>query len=327
MTTSDNLVQFTISVSIPPDERGFIDRQCPSSACGYFFKVHDGDWASTCRAVDKAYCPQCNHTGPADDWLTNAQRDHLKRMARNQVDNHVHDMIARSMRGLTRGSSGGALGLKVSYRGPPKKPISLPTPVADALRIEKTCESCGLRHAVVGAAFFCPGCGRNQVESMFNGALEKVATKVTIAEQLRAGALRLVDGDADADFARSLLEGALADCVTAYQTFAEKRYVGRTGAPAPKNAFQRLQQGSDLWTAASGQGYQTWLTAGELARLLLLFQRRHVLAHLDGLVDAEYLSKSGDTTYVIGQRIVVAAADVRELLELIAKLAAAIRAL
>lgn len=325
MTTSDNLVQFTISVPIPSDDRGFMDRQCPSATCGYFFKVHDEDWARTCRALDRAYCPQCNHTAPANDWLTTAQRDHGKRMVRNEVDNRVHDMIAQSMRGSARTSSRGPVTISISYRAPPKKPTSLPTPVADALRLEKACETCGLRHAVVGAAFFCPGCGSNQVESMFNAALEKVATKVTLAEKLRAGALALVDGDADSDLARSFLEGALADCVTAFQSFADKRYVARVGTAAPKNAFQRLQQGSDLWAAACGQGYDAWLSAAELGRLLVLFQRRHLLAHVDGLVDSEYLVKTGDTTYVLGQRIVVGAADVRELLDLITKLAASIR--
>lgn len=36
-----------------------------------------------------------------------------------------------------------------------------------------------------------------------------------------------------------------------------------------------------------------------------LFQKRHLLMHCDGLVDADYIQKSGDHDYAIRQRIVI----------------------
>ena len=59
----------------------------------------------------------------------------------------------------------------------------------------------------------------------------------------------------------------------------------------------------------------------------LLFQRRHLLEHNTGMVDNMYLQKSGDTSYVAGQRLVVREADAYELLSIIKKLAAGLKTL
>jgi len=63
--------------------------------------------------------------------------------------------------------------------------------------------------------------------------------------------------------------------------------------------------------------------SGRAPYYLLLngFQKRHLLAHTDGMVDAKYIQKSGDTTYQEGQRRIVGESDVRSLVDLIAKLA------
>ena len=56
------------------------------------------------------------------------------------------------------------------------------------------------------------------------------------------------------------------------------------------------------------------------------FQKRHILVHNEGIVDDKYIKRSGDSTYQVGQRIVVAASDIRRLVDLIGKLASEIRA-
>lgn len=52
----------------------------------------------------------------------------------------------------------------------------------------------------------------------------------------------------------------------------------------------------------------------------VLYQKRHILAHNEGIVDQSYLTKSGDTSYKAGQRIVVAGHDVQTLLDFLVKL-------
>lgn len=66
------------------------------------------------------------------------------------------------------------------------------------------------------------------------------------------------------------------------------------------------------------------LESAEHRDLVRLVQARHVLAHQDGIVDADYVAKSGDRRYKVGQRLVVTAAEVRRLADLAEKLAAAL---
>ena len=68
-----------------------------------------------------------------------------------------------------------------------------------------------------------------------------------------------------------------------------------------------------------------WVTTEELKDLKVLFQKRHLLLHTDGIVDQRYLDRSGDESYNIGQRIVVKEDDVQYLSNLIEKLANGIR--
>ena len=95
----------------------------------------------------------------------------------------------------------------------------------------------------------------------------------------------------------------------------------------PKNVFQRLSAGSALWEKACGSGYGEILTAVEMHDLVRLFQQRHLLEHKDGIVDQEYIDKSADRSYVVGQRIVIRSADVIRLAELVSKLAGGLRLL
>jgi hypothetical protein len=133
--------------------------------------------------------------------------------------------------------------------------------------------------------------------------------------------------DAAEVFCRSTVEGGLQDCVVAFQYFAERLYSSCPGITPPRqNSFQRLDEGSKMWEAALGHGYEDWLDAAELAELNTLFQRRHLLAHRDGIVDDKYAQRSGDSTYRVGQRIVVAVSDVVRMTALVAKLGGALRA-
>jgi hypothetical protein len=58
-----------------------------------------------------------------------------------------------------------------------------------------------------------------------------------------------------------------------------------------------------------------------MATLVKWFQQRHLLAHTQGIVDADYLARTSDTSYQIGQRIVVNEVPLREFVTVVDKLA------
>jgi hypothetical protein len=104
----------------------------------------------------------------------------------------------------------------------------------------------------------------------------------------------------------SLVETSIPDLVVALQRLCECVYPQIEGAiPLKKNVFQRLDEGSLLWKELVGTGFEDWIDPVDYELLKKCFQQRHILQHNDGIVDQDYLTKSGDTAYKTGQHLVI----------------------
>ncbi len=318
----------TVSVPIATDDRGYTDRECPSAGCEFSFKVHGEDWANLFRD-EAVFCPRCRHSAPAQEWFTQAQRDHLLQQGLRQFERELDSALRDGARAFnqTHRHHGGLIQLSMTIAGPRPTPIIVPIPAAEAIELAIQCELCAARFAVIGCAFFCPCCGHNSVERTFNDSLRKIRAKVEVLDRVRA-ALR-DDGQLDEAeiVCQSLLESAIQDAVGSFQRLCDEIYAGIPGQGVPpRNVFQRLDDASDLWRATVGFGYDDSLAPEELNQLKVLYQRRHLLAHRDGVVDAEYLRKTSDPRYREGQRIVVSTDDVVTMVTLVERLATGLRA-
>lgn len=96
--------------------------------------------------------------------------------------------------------------------------------------------------------------------------------------------------------------------------------IASTAAPGPKRRFQNLDAGSDLWKAEIGHPYVDLIGQDKLDQLKVYFQQRHLLAHQQGIVDQDYIDRSGDKTYAPGQRLLIRDSAVREFADLIEEL-------
>lgn len=105
-----------------------------------------------------------------------------------------------------------------------------------------------------------------------------------------------------------------------FQRLNEQLYEGKTGSSARRNAFQNLDAGSDLWKAETGNGFLDLIGQTELNKLKVYFQQRHLLAHQQGIVDQDYIDRSGDKTYDTGQRLIIREAAVYEFADLVERL-------
>jgi hypothetical protein len=130
---------------------------------------------------------------------------------------------------------------------------------------------------------------------------------------------------AEAELAGRLVENALEDCVSAFDGFG--RELCRVHAKAsndPKKvekvSFQNLegakQNVSELFKLDLAAG----LTDDEWKMAVRAFQKRHLLSHKMGVVDTEYVRKSGDTQAVVGRKVNIDASEVRALVQIIGKL-------
>lgn len=333
---SDRLRQLergmTLSFQVDLDEDGFLDKECPNDGCLFAFKVHADDWRDICR--DEAiFCPLCGHQAPSDQWWTTEQVETARSrgvdQVRAEVISHVDALFRDMARDFNRSASrGGLVSMRMEHQPTHRrKPVLDPRlPSRETFGLKIQCDECRARVAVVGSAFFCPACGHSSAERLFDEALAKVRLKVAKAPEIEEALARAGERDEGVILARTLRESGLGDCVVALQRLGEqlyRRFEGRK--PPAKNAFQRLSDLDRLWAEASSRGLDHWLSEDERRRLNVFYQRRHLLAHTDGIVDAAYVAKSDDDAWREGQRIVISGADVLELARLVEAIAAGMR--
>lgn len=304
-----------ISVPIEPDSEGYLDKECPSELCFFLFKIHGDDWSDIVRD-EEVFCPSCGHVAPAKSWYPRAQieaaRDYALGTITNSMNKAMRADAAASKRRQNRNSF---LSITLDVKGG-RDAVLVPVAAAGPLRLRTSCESCGCRYSYVGAAYFCPSCGVNSAGHTFTQTLNTIRTAAGLGETLR----NTLGPDEAEVMIRTLLEKAIQDTVMSFQRLNEQLYELHCSKTARRNTFQNLDAGSDLWRAETGHAYADLIGQTKLDQLRVYFQQRHLLAHQQGIVDQDYIDRSGDTTYTAGQRLLIRDSTVREFADLIEEL-------
>ncbi|QDV90934.1 hypothetical protein RAS2_20190 [Phycisphaerae bacterium RAS2] len=318
-----------ISIDLPLDEKGSIDRRCPSSECGRHFKVVYEDWREKVPD-ERAFCPYCRFEQDPQDWNTSDQEEHIRSVGLAHVQGIIDramqsDARRQNMRERSRPRRGLIdISMTMDFK-PGPRPLIVPLSIAEALRQDFTCEACACRWSSLGSSFFCPACGHNSAAVMFDRTIATVRRMIEHIPSITGG---FADADTAQDAIRQIMEDQLGRLVGAFERLGEalRESVPATKrAPKKGNIFQRIDDASEWWRVSTGSGYDSWLRPAELTRIRVLYQRRHLLVHRQGIVDQSYLDRSGDSAYRLSQRIVVRAEDVSELAGLLEKLAAGLR--
>lgn len=305
------------TISFPSDQDGYFDRECPSSECMAQFKVFMADWKEKVRD-EEVFCPFCRHTADAKQWWTQEQLAHINSVVRSTVGGAIHEALRSDSERWNRQQPRGGLITMRMHVESRSQDVPVPLEVAAPMQLKITCSNCGCRYAVVGAAYFCPSCGHNAADQMFQLTVAGIRQSLDALDTVKSA---IADPDAAENTARLIIESSLQSAVSAFQRCAEALFSSVPGTgKIRRNAFQNLTEGSALWASAVGVSYDAYLSSAELNRLHISFQQRHLLAHTQGVVDADYVSKTGDIRYQPGQRVVVRVEVIREALYLIEKL-------
>jgi uncharacterized Zn finger protein (UPF0148 family) len=293
----------TTSVSVPleKDAEGYYDKECPAEACLFGFKVFGDDWTDKV-SDDEVFCPSCRHTASSKSWYPREQIEKAREHALNQIKGRINSAMRQDATDWNRRQSRSSfISITMNVTGGGSA-ILLPVAAADPMRLKTTCESCGCRYSYIGAAFFCPACGTNSAHQTFQQTLNTIRAAAGSKPTLSA----VLDQDQTETLFRSLLEKGFQDTVTAFQRLAEQLFAEVPGTNPPRrNAFQSLETGSELWKNVAGKSYGEILSSEDLAKLKIYFRQRHLLAHCQGIVDEDYVLKSGDATYAVGQRLML----------------------
>ncbi|WP_282027616.1 hypothetical protein [Ruegeria faecimaris] len=304
-----------ISVPIEPDTEGYLDKECPSESCLFSFKIHDDDWSNIVRD-EELICPSCGHVAPAKSWHPRAQVEAARDYALGTITNSMNKaMRADAAASKGRRNSNSFLSITLDVKGG-RDAVLVPVAAAEPMRLRTACEDCGCRYSYVGAAYFCPSCGANSASHTFTQTLNTIRTATGLGETLRI----TLDPDEAEVMIRTLLEKAIQDTVMSFQRLNEQLYQRHCGKIARRNAFQNLDAGSDLWKEEFGHRYVDLISRTKLDQLRVYFQQRHLLAHQLGIVDQDYIDRSGDKSYAVGQRLLIRDTAVLDFADLIEEL-------
>ena len=305
----------SISVPLEGDAEGYFDKECPDNNCLFQFKIYGQDWKDIVRD-EEVFCPSCRHCAPSNSWYTTEQlagaRQYAVNAAKAGINRAMRADAAASKRRQARNS---VFSITLKVKGGHEVAL-LPVSAAAPMRLKTKCEKCQCRYSYVGAAFFCPSCGANSASHTFDQTLTTIRAAAQVGDTLR-GAL---DADQAETLTRSLLEKGMQDTVMSFQRLCEQLYDRPDWPKARRNAFQNLDAGCELWGSAIGVRYDQLLSATEMSSAMRYFQQRHLLAHQQGMVDADYVSRSGDSTYTPGQRLIIKPAAVLAFVDIIEKL-------
>jgi len=300
--------QFTISIQ--PDEDGFVGRECPAQNCQGYFKLQPGTGLKGENLP--CHCPYCGHVAKPTEFATQEQIEFAKSVVIKQVTDAIRRDVQDWDRELRRSTRNSFIEMSVDYKG-----TSHPIRYYREKRLETTvvCEKCTLRYAIYGVFAFCPDCGEHNSLKILDKNLELAEKEIALADQV------------DKDLAEHLIGDALENAVSAFDGFGrETCKVHASASTTPGRveniSFQNLggvrQRIQDLFgfDLSSGVDAQEWNFACQC------FQKRHLLAHKMGVIDQAYIDATHDPQAVIGRKISIDKNEAASLIRVLRKLGA-----
>jgi hypothetical protein len=297
-----------ISVALPPDQDGYVGRECPAAACKGYFKITPGTGV---QGENTCYCAYCGHRGTQDECFTHEQIEYAKSIAINQATRALLKDLKR--RGFTHRRRGGfGLGLSLKVEGRPH-PIRYYRERALETHVE--CVGCGLRYAVYGAFAFCPDCSRHNSLQILEKNLELVRKELDLSKTV------------EKELAEHLVGDALENIVSAFDAWGREACgVNAAKASDPAAAarvrFQDLERARTRVQALFQVDLAAPLSPAEWAAAIRGFQKRHVLAHRAGVVDEEYCRRADDPIAIVGRKLRIDTDEVVALAGIVMRLAA-----
>ena len=296
-----------VSVDIRPDEDGYTGRQCPQSDCEGYFKIIFG---TGIKEDIPCHCPYCGHRASHDHFWTYEQIDY----ARSVATRKIAEAFTKDLKQLEfevkppRGSFGIGMSMKVK-RG---SPIPIHHYREKKLETDVVCENCTLHYSVYGVFAFCPDCGEHNSLQILERNLDLIKKMLDIAES-------------EQEIQHKMVENALEDCVSAFDGYGRElcRVHANTSSSPDVSAnfsFQNLVRAREHVERAFGINLAAFVPKEDWKFLILLFQKRHVIAHKMGVIDEEYIRKSGDSNTVVGRKVPLSCDEVYRLVGIVSAL-------
>ena len=299
----------SIAIPIEADENALTGRECPQPDCEGYFKIEFGTGLK--GEGLQCHCPYCGHSAGHDHFWTKEQLEYAQSVAIRKITDSFHKDLKKLE---FDHKPKGAFGIGISMKVKPGRPTPIHYYKERQLETEVVCVNCTLRYSVYGVFAFCPDCGQHNSLQILDKNLEVVRKMLNLAS------------DTEQELAEKLIENALEDCVSAFDGFGRevcRLHADRARNPAKmdKISFQNLDSAKENFLDAFGIDLSADLAPDAWRAAATAFQKRHLIAHKMGVVDQDYITKTGDTRAVVGRKISIDADEVRGLARIVSKLA------
>ena len=126
--------------------------------------------------------------------------------------------------------------------------------------------------------------------------------------------------------AERLIENALEDCVSTFDGFGRElcrihANKARNPSKAERMNFQNLEAARKRFLDLFGFDLSAEVARDEWRAAVVAFQKRHLIAHRFGVVDQDYMDKTGDFGAVVGRKVTVDVDEVKRLAKTVNTLA------
>jgi hypothetical protein len=207
--------------------------------------------------------------------------------------------------GMARHSGG-----KISYKKVERSPSPRPRFARRDLMRLLVCDCCGRDYGVFAIALFCPDCGAPNIALHFAREIELVNEQVDLAESL---------GKEKQELAYRLLGNAHEDVLTAFEATLKTIYLFGVGQLSDGllarigNDFQNIKRALERFAELSIDPFAA-LDPAEISALALNIQKRHVIGHNLGVVDAKFVKEAGKAK--LGETVKLVGDDIRSFAEI-----------
>lgn len=298
-----------MSISLPTDTDGLVGRECPVEECEGYFKikletgiVEDG--------YDKCFCPYCGHKSVQDQFWTKEQVKYVESVVVGEIQNVIGNEVKKWDRRLKTSSRNSFVELRVSYKKS-HRPIAYYA--EKDLESHLICDNCTLEYAVFGKFAYCPDCGVDNTLQILRKNMELVHKLLVSAKE-----------DEDSDFQGHLIQNALEDVVSTFDSFGRnsvRLLTKNTDKSEISISFQNIIKAREKVQNEFSFDICDGLEDDEWKQVVLNFQKRHLISHNDGIVDNVYLEITNDKRADLGRMIMINTKDVEEMLVSIEQIA------
>lgn len=275
------------SIRIEPDENGYIGRECP--ACEKYFKIKFGTGLPD--ATD-CHCPYCNFIDSQSVFHTKQQIEYAQSVVLNEFSNNLINQLKKFEKTPDKNAF---ISIGISVEG---EPIPIVSYSETELEEYITCSNCTLDYTIYGVFGYCPDCGIHNSLQILNANYDLI--------------LKILDLSLNADPAikAKLIENSLEDTISAFDGFG-REYC----SSIPKISFQNIVAAKDKLLRELGFDISTKIEANQWQFICEQFQKRHLIAHKMGVIDEDFVVKTGCSSSLIGRKVSVTEVEVRNLIE------------